>query len=130
MLDVVCEFPPELCRIFADAGIPVMNMETLNTFFGEYNLECKSIMDGNTIKPGPLPSTIDGYPTPTTIKPGPVPSTIDDYPTTTTIKPEPVPSTIIDYPTISDAGQTDQFRKYLIKKNEYIVFTFFLYFSV
>merc|ERR1711872_308292 len=63
-------------------------------------------MNGNTIKPGPLPSTMDGYPAPTTIKPGPVPSTIDDYPTTTTIKPEPVPSTIIDYPTISDAGST------------------------
>ena len=143
MLDMVCELHPELCKIFDDAGIPVINMETLNTFFGEYNLACNSIMDGSTIKPGPVLSTIDDYPTPTTIKPGPVPSTIHDYPTPTTIKPEPMPSTIDeyptpttiktgpvpttidDYPTISKTGQTCQFNKCFINENEYISFLYF-----
>ena len=92
---MVCDLHPELCKIFDDAGIPVINMETLNSFFGNYNLACNGMMDGSTIKPGPVPSTIDDYPTSTKIKPGPVPSTIDDYPTT------------------SEAGQSCQFRKCL-----------------
>ena len=95
MLDMVCELHPELCKIFDDAGIPISNMETLNAFFGEYNMTCNSIIDGSTIKPGPYPSTIDVYPTPTKFKPGPVPSTMDDY------------------PTISEAGQSSFHEKIL-----------------
>lgn len=35
---------PELCKIFHESGIPIINMESLNEFFGKHSLMCTTVM--------------------------------------------------------------------------------------